>query len=112
MKRASTFYSLALLVTAILSLPALGQITPSDDAYTLTSSPTKNFGTANTLEVESSRSDHLHPLRSIRNSFLRHRLNGRQGDAQDLCRNRYHSRLLQHRSRHEFLGREDNHCQQ
>ncbi len=54
MKRASTFYSLALLVTAILSLPALGQITPSDDAYTLTSSPTKNFGTANTLEVESS----------------------------------------------------------
>ena len=54
MKRASMFYSLALLMTAILSLPAFGQITPSDDAYTLTSSPTKNFGTANTLEVESS----------------------------------------------------------
>ena len=43
-----------LLLTVFLSLPALGQITPSDDAYTLTSSPTKNFGTATTLEVESS----------------------------------------------------------
>jgi hypothetical protein len=49
-----TFYALLLMLTGVLSLPALGQITPSDDAYTLTSSPTKNFGTATTLEVESS----------------------------------------------------------
>ncbi len=54
MKRARTFYGLLLIVTGIMSLPALGQITPSDDAYTLTSSPTKNFGTATTLEVQSS----------------------------------------------------------
>ena len=49
-----TFYALLLMLTGVLSLPALGQITPSDDAYTLTSSPTKNFGTATTLEVGSS----------------------------------------------------------
>jgi hypothetical protein len=42
------------LPDTLLAAFAAAQITPSDDAYTLTSSPTKNFGTANTLEVESS----------------------------------------------------------
>jgi hypothetical protein len=45
-----------LLVGALLMLLASyagAQMTPSDDAYTLTSSPTKNFGTAKSLAVES-----------------------------------------------------------
>jgi trimeric autotransporter adhesin len=54
MKRGCPLYTLMLMLTSLFSLPALGQITPSDDAYTLTSSPTKNFGTATTLEVENS----------------------------------------------------------
>ncbi len=53
MKRAATFYAVLLIVTGIISRPALGQITPSDDSYTLTNSPTKNFGTAKSLAVES-----------------------------------------------------------
>src|ERR1039458_5324126 len=44
---------LALLICTSATI-ALAQITPSDDAYTLTSSPTVNFGAKNTLEVESS----------------------------------------------------------
>jgi len=54
MERVWTSYALILIVTGILSLPALGQITPSDDAYTLTSQPTANFGAKNTMLVESS----------------------------------------------------------
>jgi len=48
---------LTLLISLSLSLcvtSALSQITPSDDAYTLTSSPTRNFGSAKSLAVESS----------------------------------------------------------
>src|ERR1017187_5529927 len=44
---------LALLICMSATI-ALAQITPSDDSYTLTSSPTVNFGAKNTLEVESS----------------------------------------------------------
>jgi hypothetical protein len=54
MKRHSANVGLALLLTTFLALPAFAQITPSDDSYTLTSSPTVNFGAKNTLEVESS----------------------------------------------------------
>jgi hypothetical protein len=43
---------LALLICMSTTI-ALAQITPSDDSYTLTSSPTVNFGAKNTLEVES-----------------------------------------------------------
>lgn len=43
---------LALLISMSATI-ALAQITPSDDSYTLTSSPTVNFGAKNTLEVES-----------------------------------------------------------
>jgi hypothetical protein len=54
MKRHSANVGLALLLTTFLVLSAFAQITPSDDAYTLTSSPTVNFGAKTTLEVESS----------------------------------------------------------
>jgi hypothetical protein len=43
---------LALLICMSATI-AFAQITPSDDSYTLTSSPTVNFGAKNTLEVES-----------------------------------------------------------
>jgi trimeric autotransporter adhesin len=48
--RASLVLALLICMSATI---ALAQITPSDDAYTLTSSPTVNFGAKNTLEVES-----------------------------------------------------------
>ena len=38
----------------LVAAAASGQITPSDDAYTLTSQPTTNFGAKNTMLVESS----------------------------------------------------------
>ena len=48
--RASLVLALLICMSATI---ALAQITPSDDSYTLTSSPTVNFGAKNTLEVES-----------------------------------------------------------
>ncbi len=42
-----------LAILIVVALPAFAQITPSDDSYTLTSSPGTNFGAKNTLEVES-----------------------------------------------------------
>jgi hypothetical protein len=48
--RASLVLALLICMSAAI---ALAQITPSDDSYTLTSSPTVNFGAKNTLEVES-----------------------------------------------------------
>ena len=48
--RASLELTLLICMSATI---AFAQITPSDDSYTLTSSPTVNFGTKNTLEVES-----------------------------------------------------------
>ena len=42
-----------LAIWMAFSLSLLAQITPSDDSYTLTSSPGTNFGSKNTLEVES-----------------------------------------------------------
>jgi hypothetical protein len=54
MKRLATFCALSVLLLGALVVSAVAQITPSDDSYTLTSQPTKNFGATNTLEVESS----------------------------------------------------------
>jgi hypothetical protein len=54
MKRLSTIFALTLLLIAFSALYAFAQITPSDDSYTLTSTPTVNFGAKTTLEVESS----------------------------------------------------------
>jgi hypothetical protein len=51
MKRFSTFCPIALLLLGVLAVSAFAQITPIDDAYTVTSSPTTNFGAKNTLEV-------------------------------------------------------------
>ena len=48
--RASLVLALLICMSATV---AWAQITPSDDSYTLTSSPTVNFGAKNTLEVES-----------------------------------------------------------
>src|SRR5450755_905402 len=48
--RASLVLALLICMSATI---ALAQITPSDDAYTLTSTPTINFGAKNTLLVES-----------------------------------------------------------
>jgi hypothetical protein len=53
MKLLSTCCGLLLLLMSISALSAFAQITPSDDSYTLTSSPTANFGAKNTLLVES-----------------------------------------------------------
>ena len=53
MKRLVVFCVLPVLLFAVLGAFASAQITPSDDAYTLTSQPTTNFGAKNTLEVES-----------------------------------------------------------
>ena len=44
MKRLSTIFALTLLLIAFSALYAFAQITPSDDSYTLTSTPTVNFG--------------------------------------------------------------------
>jgi hypothetical protein len=38
---------------------AFGQLTPSQDAYTSTATPTKNFGAATTLDVESSATTYI-----------------------------------------------------
>jgi hypothetical protein len=54
MKRLSTIFAVSLLLMSVFALSAFAQITPSDDSYTLTSSPTVNFGAKNTLEVENS----------------------------------------------------------
>jgi hypothetical protein len=53
MKTQTRFVSLlSLLLLACTA--AFGQLTPSGDSYTSTASPTKNFGSATTLGVESS----------------------------------------------------------
>ena len=48
--RASLVLALLICMSATI---AFAQITPSDDSYTLTSTPTTNYGTKNTLLVES-----------------------------------------------------------
>jgi len=53
MKRLSMLCALFALLLSVLAMSALAQITPSDDSYTLTSTPTTNYGTKNTLLVES-----------------------------------------------------------
>ena len=56
MKNLKTKLLLATLLTLVLlaCTTAFGQITPSQDSYTSTATPTKNFGAATTLNVESS----------------------------------------------------------
>ena len=53
MKRPSMSCALSVLLMGVLAVSALAQITPSDDSYTLTSTPTTNYGAKTTLEVES-----------------------------------------------------------
>ena len=53
MKQLVILFVFALGLSGLFLHRASAQITPSDDAYTLTSSPTKNFGTAKSLAVES-----------------------------------------------------------
>ncbi len=43
----------SILLMSVFSLPASAQVTPSDDSYTLSSTPATNYGTKNTLLVES-----------------------------------------------------------
>lgn len=54
MRFASLLSLLLLMCTA-----AFGQLTPSGDSYTATATPTKNFGTATTLGVESSETTYI-----------------------------------------------------
>jgi len=56
MKNLKTKLRLATLLTLVLlaCTAAFGQIVPSQDSYTSTATPTKNFGSATTLGVESS----------------------------------------------------------
>ena len=53
MKRLSMLCALFAMLLSVLAMSALAQITPSDDSYTLTTTPTVNFGAKTTLEVES-----------------------------------------------------------
>ena len=54
MKNLTTHLRLASLLSLImLASTAFGQLTPSGDSYTNTATPTKNFGAATTLDVES-----------------------------------------------------------
>ena len=52
MKRFSGFCALMMLVICGLAVGGSAQITPSDDSYILTSSPTVNFGAKTTLVVQ------------------------------------------------------------
>jgi hypothetical protein len=111
-KRAWTSYALHVIVTAILSHSVGAKITPSDDAYTLTSSPSTNFGAKNTMLVESSGATSFYPLRPLRNPFVGHRLHGRQLDAEDFCCNGADGRIVQCRSGYQFVDGENHHRRQ
>jgi trimeric autotransporter adhesin len=54
MKNLKTQLAVLVLSTICLLTGAFGQLTPSGDSYTSTATPTKNFGAATTLGVESS----------------------------------------------------------
>src|SRR5271165_3049969 len=54
MNHLKTQLALLLLSTVCLLTGAFGQLTPIGDSYTNTATPTKNFGSATTLGVESS----------------------------------------------------------
>jgi hypothetical protein len=62
MKRLSTIFALTLLLIAFSALSAFAQITPSDDSYTLTSTPTVNFGAKNYFGSGEFGSNHLPTL--------------------------------------------------
>ena len=53
MKRLSMLCALFAVLLSVLATSGLAQVTPSDDSYTLTGSPTVNFGAKTTLLVES-----------------------------------------------------------
>jgi hypothetical protein len=53
MRQLPIFCVASLLLLMIAAVTASAQITPSDDAYTLASTPTTNYGAKTTLEVES-----------------------------------------------------------
>jgi len=53
MKNTATLIRLAVLILLCAALPAFAQLTPSDDAYTNTASPTLNFGGKPVLDVQS-----------------------------------------------------------
>src|SRR5271170_766500 len=59
MKKMQFLPALVLLLCSFSWVGAYGQITPSQDAYTSTATPTKNFGAATTLEVESSATTYI-----------------------------------------------------
>jgi len=61
MKNLTLQLRLASLLTLILlaCITAFGQLTPSGDSYTSTATPTKNFGSAITLGVESSETTYI-----------------------------------------------------
>jgi hypothetical protein len=72
MKNLKTQMRFALLLSLILlaCTAAFGQLTPSGDSYTSTATPTKNFGTATTLGVESSETTFIQfNLSSIPSSY-------------------------------------------
>jgi len=105
MKRLSMLCALFAMLLSVLAMSALAQITPSDDSYTLTSTPTVNFGAKNTLESRV-RGDYFRPLRPFRHSSERHRCDGRQGHAEDLCQHGNDRRVLQRRPGHQFVDGE------
>jgi hypothetical protein len=62
--------ALVLLLCLFSWVGAYGQITPSQDAYTTNATPTKNFGAATTLDVESSATTYIQfNLASIPSGF-------------------------------------------
>jgi hypothetical protein len=62
--------ALVLLLCVFSWVGAYGQITPSQDAYTTTATPTKNFGAATTLDVKSSETSYIQfNLASIPSGF-------------------------------------------
>jgi hypothetical protein len=70
MKKMLFLPALVLLLCSFSWVGAYGQITPSQDAYTTTATPTKNFGAATTLDVESSATTYIQfNLSSIPSGF-------------------------------------------
>lgn len=78
MKRRSTIFAVSLLLMIVFAAPCFAQITPSDDTYTLTSSPKSNFGAKNILVWANA---HRIPVEEVKNdqergSYLHPELSG------------------------------------
>jgi hypothetical protein len=65
MNRFPGFWVSLLLLAGMFTISAFAQITPSDDSYILTSSPTANFGAKNILIVQGPGATTLPSLSSI-----------------------------------------------